>query len=121
MPAPTLPGDLTLVSAATVDCAVGKCFRWRRGDEWSAVTVLQDAATGYAVEITDEQFDGESALIPALTFALENVTIFPEGASAPPLDAPNAFSLPLPHTAAKCDRNVGGSPWIELFQHYVRV
>ena len=124
MPAPELPEDLVLAQADPVACGEGgmqRCYVWERGDEWSSVRVLQDTETGLAIEATDMVHD-LTTLVPGLTFRLSNLSVFAEGDAAPPLDPDTgAFDLPKPHTHVTCERQVGGTPWIELFEHFVRV
>eukprot|EP00940_MAST-03C_sp_MAST-3C-sp2_P000833 g833.t1 len=117
MPEPLLPRNMNYTGLVSLGDRL--CAHWTiETDGLSRVRVFTDATSGNPVRITEEWIEEEDASTPATPLMTYEFREFDVG----PHDA-REYSLPAPFAAApkrKCERQIGGYPYVNIFHWYVR-
>jgi hypothetical protein len=111
LPLPELPSTLELAEERS-EWGGRAARKWTTSDEFSRVTVWQDADTGVALAVTDEGMD-EGEMKPLMTFSFRELSLTKPDAAL--------FELPTGVSHKSCSRFAGGWPWIHLFHVYLTV
>ena len=109
MPFPELPKTMTFQDIVKID---GRdCEHWVEDLGVERVHVYQSVDTKEPVRLVDESVE-DSVSTPLMTYDFKN---FKQGEPEK-----TAFALPAPYTHKKCQRHVGGFPYLHLFHYYLR-
>jgi len=122
MPKPDFPTDPTYVGLVSFGSEGSRLAHWTIETEGvSRVHIFSDPATGIPLRLTEEWIEDDGvSVVPLMTYEWTDFVVVDEVTK----DDEEIYDLPSPFASDpqhRCERQIGGFPYLHIFHTYVRV